>query len=62
MHLRGMLKCGGVRLDVAFYSPENILLWILGESPESSRVQSVRVMPVSRPRVFLVVHSEIRPS
>jgi hypothetical protein len=45
-------------LDVAFHSPENFLLWVVGESPESSVLQLVRGMPVPRPRFFLVVHSK----
>lgn len=53
---------GGVSLDVAFHSPENCLLGVVGESPESPLLQLVRVMSVPRPKVFLVVHSGIWPS
>jgi hypothetical protein len=34
--LCGVRQMRGVGLDVAFHSPENFLLWLVGESPESS--------------------------
>lgn len=43
-----MYGCGGVRVVVAFDSPENFLLWILWKSPESSLIQSTRDVPDKR--------------
>lgn len=50
----------GSRCGVPFAG--EFLLWVVVESPESSLLQLVRVMPLPRPKLFLVVHSEIRPS